>query len=123
GFTNTVFTRTLQTTLPNSSTNYDRKRAAYILQRFFCDDLTPVNVEAPAQHGGSEHASNPSCFACHYKLDPMAGFFRTLGIDFKDYSQKTYIVFDDGAYTNSANYWKAWQPGPDATHPYNVGYV
>ena len=27
------------------------------------------------------------CFACHYKLDPMAGFFRTYGAHFYDYSR------------------------------------
>jgi hypothetical protein len=94
-----------------------------MLQRFFCDDLTPVDVEAPATHAGGQHASNPSCFACHYKLDPMAGFFRTMGRNFRDYSQRRNITFDDGASAAVADYVKAWQPGPDATHPYNVGYV
>src|SRR5690606_12233422 len=33
--------------LPNSSTNYNRKRAAFILKRYFCDDLTPIDIVAP----------------------------------------------------------------------------
>src|SRR5262249_26777289 len=44
--------------LPNSSTNFDRKRASYMLKRFFCDDLTPINILAPEGHGGKDrHAS------------------------------------------------------------------
>ncbi len=65
--------------LANSSTNYNRKRAAYVLKRFFCDDLNPVGFEDPAEHIGGAHGSQTSCYACHYKLDPMAGFFRNHG--------------------------------------------
>ncbi|MCX6129866.1 MAG: hypothetical protein NTX25_12505, partial [Proteobacteria bacterium] len=60
--------------LKNSSTNENRRRASYVLKRFFCDDLTPINVVSPKLHAGTNrHASEPSCQACHYKLDPMAG--------------------------------------------------
>jgi len=107
--------------LPNSSTNYDRKRGAYILKRFLCDDLTPINVENPSVHAGDVHGSNPSCFACHYKLDPMAGFFRNYGNNFLDYTGQSKIHFDDNAQMPLADYVKAWQP--DADHPLNVGYV
>jgi mono/diheme cytochrome c family protein len=68
----------------NSSTNANRRRAAAILKTFFCDDLSPLNVVAPAVddgiHGSNRHASDPSCQACHYRLDPMAGFFKNHGI-------------------------------------------
>ncbi|MEI6399160.1 MAG: hypothetical protein WCO71_10345, partial [Pseudomonadota bacterium] len=54
--------------LQNSSTNRNRKRAAWALKRFFCDDLTPINVEAPSSHVGGQHGSDPACYSCHYKL-------------------------------------------------------
>jgi hypothetical protein len=65
----------------NSSTNYNRKRASYVLARYFCDDLTPVGVaiDPKAHVAGDRHASDPACQACHYKLDPMAGFFKDYG--------------------------------------------
>ncbi|MBI3556740.1 MAG: hypothetical protein HY074_10795 [Deltaproteobacteria bacterium] len=122
-YEHTQFTRTVQRTLPNSSTNFDRKRAAYVLKRYFCDDLTPVNVENPDVHAGDKHASNPSCFACHYKLDPMAGFFRNYGFNFNNYSDSKNIRFDDRSRMPLADYVKNWQPGPDGAHPWNVGFI
>lgn len=119
----------VQQTLRNSSTNYDRKRGAYVLSRFFCDNLTPVNVENPSAHAGANpHASNPSCFACHYKLDPMAGFFRYYGAQFKNYSTSDWIHFDDNAAAPVADYVKAWEmpanpAAPVATPTLNVGYI
>jgi hypothetical protein len=121
--TNTALTFTIARALPNSSTNFNRKRSAYYLKRFFCDDLTPVNIEAPASHAGDVHASNSSCLACHYKLDPLAGFFRDYGRDFKNFATSKIIEFDDGVRVDRAEYQKSWQPGPDATHPWNAGYI
>lgn len=91
---------------PNSSTNFNRKRAAKILDTFFCDDLTPVNIDIPESHSNEAHASDPACQSCHYKLDPMAGLFRLhgfIGIDdfesIKEFSPETYsgeiFIFDD----------------------------
>ena len=102
-YSHSFFTFTVQQTLPNSSTNFDRKRGAYVLKRFFCDD--------------------PACMACHFKLDPMAGFFRDLGRNFRDYSARQNISFDDGVVVPRAEYVKAWQPGPDEEHPWNVGFI
>jgi hypothetical protein len=111
--------------LPNSSTNMNRKRAAYILSKFFCDDLTPINVETPDEHTGGVHGSDTSCYACHYKLDPMAGFFKDNGYFF--YSVKdpsvTEITFDDGAVANKDEYQKAWLAAPSAGMKWNIGYV
>ena len=42
------------TALKNSSTNYNRRRGAYLLKHFFCDDLTPVGFDDPQQHVGAE---------------------------------------------------------------------
>jgi hypothetical protein len=117
-FTPQVIARSLQ----NSSTNYDRKRASYILKRFLCDDMTPINVENPAVHAGDIHGTNPSCFACHYKLDPMAGFFRFHGGAFTSFSGRDSISFDDNATVPLADYLKAWD-GTDSAHPLNVGYI
>ncbi|MEY4066711.1 MAG: hypothetical protein RIR26_2919, partial [Pseudomonadota bacterium] len=68
---------------PNSSTNFNRKRAAAVLKRYFCDDLIPLQVVLPSAglgHAEGRHASDPACQSCHYKLDPMAGFFRSRGV-------------------------------------------
>ncbi len=71
--TNFFFTNT------NSSTNANRARAATIFKTYFCDDMKPIQVILDDGHSGDAHASEPSCQACHYRLDPMAGFFRDYG--------------------------------------------
>lgn len=66
----------------NSSTNFNRRRGAAILKRYFCDNLVPLEVSLSSNgrnHSSGRHASEPACQACHYKLDPMAGFFRSKG--------------------------------------------
>jgi hypothetical protein len=112
--------------LPNSSTNANRRRAAYILKRFFCDDLTPVGVEAP-RPDVSQHVTGPlaqpSCQSCHYKLDPMAGFFRNHGAFFFDFSQTSHLTFDDLAETERKRYTIGWQASPQANRAWNVGYI
>src|SRR5258705_3776720 len=80
--------------LGNSSTNFNRKRSAYVLKRFFCDDLIPIGFESPQEHVSGAHGSQTTCFACHHKLDPMAGFFRSYGAYFFDYSRSPDIIFD-----------------------------
>jgi hypothetical protein len=109
--------------LTNSSTNMDRKRAAYVLKRFFCDDLTPVGIEDGGDHTGGIHGTQPSCRACHYKLDPMAGFFRNYGNKFRDFSSNNFITFDDGAKANLQEYMSAWKMDPGANREWNIGYV
>ncbi|WP_125461882.1 hypothetical protein [Rhodomicrobium vannielii] len=111
------------TALANSSTNYNRKRAAYVLKRFFCDDLTPVGFEDPAEHVSGAHGSQTSCYACHYKLDPMAGFFRNLGALFGDASSTPDIVFDDLASMDRKTYQATWSAPPGSGRAWNVGYV
>lgn len=106
--------------LTNSSTNMNRKRAAYILKQYFCDDLTPVNVVIPEDHTEDAHGSTASCYSCHYKLDPMAGFFRNRGIGGFDFGQAEDIRFDDNAKVSREDYFKNWQR-KDGT--WNVGYV
>lgn len=66
--------------LKNSSTNYSRKRAAYVLRTFTCDDMTPVSTESEHMEGGSLHAAQPACMACHYKMDPIAAIFAPYGV-------------------------------------------
>lgn len=115
----------------NSSTNFSRKRAAYALDTFFCDNLTPLNVALPAAHAGQQgaHATDPACQACHFKLDPMAGFFRSRGIIGMDFSRAPVIMFDDQRVMIGAElerYQKSWhEPIPDLarTRPLRVGYV
>lgn len=106
----------------NSSTNYNRKRAAAILKTYFCDDLTPVNIVAPDVHGNDQHGSDPSCQACHYKLDPMAGFFRDQGLAGSSFPAQNLLVFDDGAVVSGASY-DAYMNSWKVNGSWNVGYV
>ena len=112
---------TLKTRLLNSSTNFNRKRAAFILDRFLCDDLTPIAVDAPADPSRAHGLQNP-CYACHYKLDPMAGFFRNYGGGFRPYAEGSRIVFDDSAKTDLNRYVSVWR-SKDDSREWDVGYI
>ena len=122
---------TSRLSLTNSSTNYNRKRAAYVLKNFFCDDLTPIQVETPTEHTNGQHGSDTSCFACHYKLDPMAGFFKNYGLFFVNFtgdpfgtmSKTPTIVFDDQANQDLNEYSKTWLAPENAHRKWNIGYV
>jgi hypothetical protein len=106
----------------NSSTNMNRKRAAYVLKRYFCDDLTPIGIEAPEVHAdGNRHATDPGCQSCHYKLDPMAGFFRYNGFSGNDFEKSEFITFDDFASKPVNEYVKQWRTDDDSA--WNVGYI
>ncbi|HEY7646714.1 MAG TPA: hypothetical protein VH858_16855, partial [Hyphomicrobiales bacterium] len=111
------------TALANSSTNYNRKRAAYVLKRFFCDDLNPVGFDDPKEHVSGAHGSQTSCYSCHYKLDPMAGFFRNHGALFGDASSTPDIVFDDLASMDRKKYLSAWSAPPGSGRAWDVGYI
>jgi hypothetical protein len=111
------------TALANSSTNYNRKRAAYVLKRYFCDDLNPVGFDDPKEHVSGSHGTQTSCYACHYKLDPMAGFFRNYGALFADSSAAPDIVFDDLASMNLQKYLSTWQAPKETGRQWDVGYV
>ena len=110
------------TALANSSTNYNRKRAGYVLKRYFCDDLNPVGFENPTEHIGGAHGSQTSCYSCHYKLDPMAGFFRNHGALFADTASSD-IVFDDLASMDRKAYLSAWRAPEGAGRSWDVGYI
>ena len=109
--------------LKNSSTNYNRRRGAYVLKHFFCDDLTPVGFEDPQEHVGGAHGSDTPCFACHFKLDPMAGFFRSRGAYFYDYDGDAAVVFDDGVSIDRRKYEAHWRATKGAGREWNIGYV
>ncbi len=87
-----AFSSSLWSELSNSSTNFNRKRAAYILKTYFCDDLTPIDIVQSSAvnqiaHTENKHASDPACQSCHFRLDPMAGYFRyhgAIGFNFED---------------------------------------
>lgn len=121
---NLQFTYPLRRLLVNSSTNFNRKRGAYMLQRFFCDDLTPINVQVPAAHAQGKHGTDPSCYSCHHKLDPMSGFFKQYGRRFYNYSANTRIVFDDDARMPYAEFQKSWlEEDPSLGRKFNIGYI
>jgi len=105
--------------LANSSTNLNRKRAAYVLKRFFCEDVV-ASPPKPQQHASGAESG---CSACHNKLDPMAGFFRNHGAQFFDYGRMPAIVFDDLAFKNRAEYEGAWRAPAAAGREWNIGYV
>lgn len=109
--------------LQNSSTNRNRRRASWVLKRFFCDDLTPINVDAPSNHVTGQHGSDPACQSCHYKLDPMAGYFRELGVIGFSFAASSTIFFDDGAMTERASYEKPWKAEPSNGREWNIGYI
>ncbi|MCX6124460.1 MAG: DUF1588 domain-containing protein [Proteobacteria bacterium] len=109
--------------LQNSSTNRNRKRASWILKRFFCDDLTPINVEAPTETHADVHGSNPSCYSCHYKLDPMAGYFRELGSRGRSFANQPKIRFDDQAEQDRSTYEQLWKADGATGREWNIGYV
>ena len=108
--------------LSNSSTNYNRRRAAYVLKRFFCDDIVATPPETPQNHAGAG-AMESSCSSCHNKLDPMAGFFRNHGNFFADFSRLPEIVFDDLAGRDRAKYETAWRAPRNSTREWNIGYI
>jgi hypothetical protein len=107
----------------NSSTNYNRRRAAYVLDRFFCDDLKPIRAALPAAHVGDQHASDPACMACHYKLDPMAGFFKDRGAIGWDFGAQDQLLFDDLAAVRRTDYVKAWAAPPGSGRAWDIGYI
>jgi hypothetical protein len=111
------------TALKNSSTNYNRRRGAYLLKHFFCDDLTPVGFDDPQQHVGGAHGSDTPCYGCHFKLDPMAGFFRDRGTYFFDYATDQTLTFDDGAEIDLAKYSNAWRAPKGSGREWSTGYV
>ncbi len=125
----------------NSSTNFNRKRGSAILAKFLCDDLSPTNIDLDVKdHAKGAHASDPQCVSCHYKLDPMAGFFRYRGIGGGDFSflrGKTIseygkkiptlangpvFIFDDMRNYSQAEaekYYKTWR----SNDIWNVGHI
>lgn len=112
--------------LPNSSTNFNRKRAAYVLKTYFCDDLTPINIALPSSHAGNKHADDPSCASCHYKMDPMAGFFRNRGIFGSNFENKNIMLFDDQALFQGEkynSYMNTWKAPSELGREWNVGYI
>ncbi|MBK8201473.1 MAG: hypothetical protein IPK68_03835 [Bdellovibrionales bacterium] len=113
----------LRFSLVNSSTNYNRKRAAFVLSRFFCDDLTPIGIEDGDLSADHRHGSAPSCMACHHRLDPMAGFFKDIGFRFENFSQKSQMTFDDGSVLDKSKYQNAWKSSSTENREWNIGYV
>jgi hypothetical protein len=109
--------------LKNSSTNYNRRRGAYMLKRFFCDDLTPVGFEEPKEHVAGAHGSDTPCYSCHFKLDPMAGLFRSLGTYFYNFAGEELVEFDDGATTDRAKYEATWRSAKGSARTWNTGYI
>lgn len=118
-----LYNETLFFKLQNSSTNRNRRRASWALKRFFCDDLTPINLDAPSSHVGGQHGSDPACQSCHYKLDPMAGYFREIGVFGVNFASSDTIIFDDLAKAERSIYEKPWRASADAGRDWNIGYI
>lgn len=109
--------------LQNSSTNRNRKRASWVLKRFFCDDLTPVNVEIPQTHSMDAHGSDPACYSCHFKLDPMSGYFRELGSFGTSFAEFPNIFFDDGVEQERSTFELPWKSRVGSGREWDIGYI
>ena len=99
--------------LPVSVTNMSWGRSAYFLSTYYCDDLVPVEVTIKDWDKDNRHGYLQKCMNCHYKLNPISGFFRYYGkfgvkapystkhvTPFKSNKEEYYenvIVFDDRA--------------------------
>lgn len=133
----------------NSSTNFNRKRAAAILKTYFCDNLTPINIATPDTHTqGDRHATDSACQACHYKLDPMAGYFKDMALSGFDSTKfpnlsveerqvlqdaigisldaDRFLVFDDLATVVDQDYDRymtSWKNPDGHAREWNIGYI
>lgn len=110
--------------LRNSSTNYNRKRSAYMLRTYFCDDLTPLNIPDSKTHVEGKHAQDPGCRACHYKLDPMGGLFRFYGAQGRQYRDGKTLIFDDNKSVSGkdlTDYLATWEENGKLEVGYYVG--
>jgi hypothetical protein len=114
----------------NSSTNMNRRRAASILKTYFCDDLTPINIPTMFSgldsHSENRHASDPGCRSCHYKLDPMAGFFREFGIFGYSFKNSNELLFDDMSRIiglERQKYRDQWKSPEGHPRTWNIGYI
>ncbi|MDA9951715.1 hypothetical protein N9D31_03965, partial [Oligoflexaceae bacterium] len=95
--------------LPNSQTNANRKRSAYFLKTYMCDDILPVKLESSEvkNHAKNRHLTDPACATCHYKLDPMGGLFRfhgAGGTDFSNSQVNNGFAFDGGGFLQAREY-------------------
>lgn len=131
----------------NSSTNANRRRAASMLRTYFCDDLTPIGSVAAEASKAKEffgsssarqedavvphvpagsHASDPACASCHFKLDPLAGLFRHIGVSGMDFTGKSVQIFDDLAIYRGDRlraYHDAWRAPVGSGRAWDTGIV
>ena len=122
---NLFFSNYFWTVAKNSSTNFNRRRAARVLRTYFCDDLTPLDVvQQDGDFTESAHASKKDCQACHYRLDPMAGFFRDRGYGGNVATNS--ITFDDFKTLTGdqlATYLNTWKAPAGSNHDFAVGFI
>ncbi len=134
GVYSSLWASQLGVNLVNTKTNFNRRRGAYVLKHFFCEDLVPI----PAAESGTgaarhtliardEHGANASCKSCHYRLDPIAGFFRFHGHHFLNFLGKGSVRLDDGTLLTDAEYALHWTRADfvdqDFNEGLNIGYV
>ena len=92
---------------------------------FFCDDLTPINFVPGNTHSKNRHASDAGCASCHFKLDPMAGVFKSIGAFGERMLASNFdaINFDDGKVIRGSDfqdYLNSWK-NEDGT--WNTGWI
>jgi hypothetical protein len=112
-------------TVPSTSTNFHRKRASYVLKTYFCDDMTPLDLpQAETGDGGTSdvHASNSTCQACHYRLDPIGALFRNIGVGGRDYTGQGKIKFDDQVLLSGQDYEHYLAQWQNTDGSYRAGY-
>lgn len=67
---------------PSSPTNFNRKRARFVLKHFFDFDImkTAPRIDASTVDlNANPTRNNPQCTGCHTQIDPLAGMFMNQG--------------------------------------------
>ncbi len=120
-----LFAPTAIRSYENTSTNLNRRRAAQVLKTYFCDDLTPITIPSE-DSDGTVHGTQTSCKACHFKLDPMAGFFRYTDAFGQTTKERTDMFFNDGVFLQDQayqQYVQQWRAPEGSQREWNVGFI
>lgn len=101
--------------LTNTLSNRNRKRAHFVLQKFFC---TKLGIPPPEIHFND----SKTCSTCHRQLDPLAGLFKSIGNQGSNFINQKLILFDGGSAMRLLDYERYWQDD-SSPNGWNIGYV
>jgi len=128
-FTHRFFSSLIGYAIQNNTGNYNRTRAKYVLTKFFCDELFENVIPDHEDFALVNHrhlrslsdVSSPACMSCHFRLDPMAGFFKDLGFRFQPFGGQT-IDLDDGNRIDRQIYQTVWKSSLNTGRTWDIGY-